>query len=34
VTGAGLLFQFGGSAAHEILFKGVSSLSNTQLGRN
>jgi hypothetical protein len=34
VTGTGLLFQFGGSAAHEILVKGLSSLSNTQLGWN
>ena len=34
VTGAGLLFQFGGSAAHEILVKGLSSLSSSQLGWN
>jgi len=33
-TGAGLLFQFGGSTAHEILIKGLSSIPASQIGWN
>jgi hypothetical protein len=34
VTGAGVLFQFAGSTAHEILVKGLSSIPSAQLGWN
>jgi hypothetical protein len=34
VTGAGVLLQFAGSTAHEILVKGLASIPASQIGWN